>query len=88
MNSQIQRIYAPFTPTQITQLNKFQYNAKQRGSSPDSDSRHPFTCGNSNCIDEHNNRTALLARERGWICPSCAYTQTWAHKFMAEDQTP
>ena len=36
---------------------------------------HPFTC------TVHSD-TPLIAREDGWICPTCAYRQKWAHEFM------
>ena len=26
----------------------------------------------------------LIATPDGWICPSCDYTQDWAHGFMAD----
>ena len=37
---------------------------------------HPVTCGN-NC------RANLIARKDGWHCPTCDYTQSWAHGYMA-----
>lgn len=37
---------------------------------------HPFTCGNDSCRD------ILIAKTSGWVCPSCDYTQNWAHEFM------
>jgi hypothetical protein len=74
MNSQIERIYAPFSQDQVTALNAFQSNPRN----------HPFTCDNPVCIIEDGTSAPLIVRERGWICPSCSYTQNWAHKFMAE----
>jgi len=74
-DTQIERIYAPFAPGQVVALNQFQKSGS-----------HPFTCDNGLCIDEDGSTAALIARERGWICPHCAYTQNWAHKFMAEGQ--
>ena len=37
---------------------------------------HPFTCV---CGDHIN----LIATTDGWVCEKCAYTQDWAHDFMA-----
>jgi ribosomal protein S27AE len=38
---------------------------------------HPFTCV---CGDH----IPLVATKDGWICNKCAYTQKWAHDFMAD----
>jgi hypothetical protein len=35
---------------------------------------HPFTCGKC--------RSDLVAATDGWHCPTCDYTQDWAHDFM------
>lgn len=40
---------------------------------------HPFTCGNEKCRD------VLKATKKGWVCPSCDYTQDWAHEWMLND---
>lgn len=50
---------------------------------------HPFTCANRS--DGGHNRDlgdlgTLVATEDGWICPSCDYTQDWAHPFMADPE--
>lgn len=47
---------------------------------------HPFTCpnrGDGNHREFNGDLGALVATHRGWICPWCAYTQVWAHTFMA-----
>lgn len=37
---------------------------------------HPFTCGNCDNI--------LVPQKSGWYCPTCPYTQSWAHWFMVD----
>lgn len=59
---------APFSPEQVRYLNAYQASG----------AFHPFTCPRP-----HKNRT-LIAQVTGWVCPSCDYTQDWAHKFMAD----
>lgn len=44
---------------------------------------HPFTCGGTTG-DGRDCRHDLVATEDGWVCPACAYTQNWAHDFMAD----
>lgn len=63
----------------ILRLNQWQVGAS-----------HPFTCarrndGNHRCFN--GDIGALVATTRGWICPWCDYTQSWAHEFMMEDAT-
>lgn len=38
---------------------------------------HPFTCPAA-----HDGERDLVATPDGWRCPSCDYTQNWAHSFM------
>jgi len=71
-----------FTPDQVVKLFEHQnpdlnpYNMRPF---------HPFTCANRN---DGNHRSVmgdvgiLIPTVRGWICPFCDYTQTWAHDFM------
>jgi hypothetical protein len=40
---------------------------------------HPFTCPRG-----HGD---LTATPDGWVCSGCAYTQDWAHLFMADQET-
>jgi hypothetical protein len=40
---------------------------------------HPFTCGNGG-----HDHGVLIAKEDGWHCEKCEYTQNWAHGFMAD----
>jgi hypothetical protein len=71
-----ERIEAPFTPPEIVALNVWQRRTD----------RHPFTCGDrgSNLhVDDGHDTGVLVATARGWLCPYCDYTQTWAHAFMA-----
>ena len=59
-------IFAPWTPQQVENLNRWQ-NAGHV---------HPFTCPN-----DHDDRV-LVADEDGWHCPTCDYAQNWAHEWM------
>lgn len=46
---------------------------------------HPFTCanrGDGHHRDIFGDLGALVPTVRGWICPFCDYTQSWAHGFM------
>ena len=63
------KIRAPFTDEQVAALNRYQTET----------TFHEFTCGN-----EHTGERTLVAATDGWICPSCAYTQKWAHQFMLQ----
>jgi hypothetical protein len=40
---------------------------------------HPFTCGHN-----HDGERVLVATLTGMKCPTCDYTQDWAHGFMAD----
>lgn len=69
----IRRIYAPWTPEQVTALNAYQRAG--RG--------HPFTCGG----EQHLGSPSLVAYTDGWRCPQpdgkfCDYRQDWAPTFM------
>jgi hypothetical protein len=64
---------APWTDAQVENLNRWQ----QAGHV------HPFTCPN-----DHAESRVLLAQNDGWHCPSCEYTQTWAHAMMALGPPP
>mgnify|MGYP001241801252 CR=1 FL=1 len=71
-------ITAPFTEAQVTRLNEWQKNKKV----------HPFTCGQCRDADPEfplRDQHELVATEDGWICPTCDYTQDWAHDFMAKE---
>jgi ribosomal protein S27AE len=67
-------IEAPFTEDQVKSLNGYQKSGYC----------HPFTCGNDKCPKPRFEHSILVAKSDGWHCPRCAYTQTWAHKFMAD----
>lgn len=67
----IQQIRAPFTPDQVEQLNRYQNFGFV----------HEFTCANN-----HEGNRVLIASAEGWKCPSCDYTQNWAHAFMADKE--
>ena len=63
------KVVVPFTEDQVESLNKYQVEAMW----------HPFTCAN-----DHHGSDLLVASVEGWKCPSCDYTQDWAHDFMAD----
>lgn len=64
------RIYAPWTEVEVAALNRFQTSGFV----------HEFTC-----IEDHGAASRVLtATADGWRCPSCAYTQNWAHRFMLQ----
>ncbi len=68
---------APWTPDQVARLWKFQTDGKM----------HPFTCrnrGNGKHATIGTDLGMLIPTIRGWACPFCNYTQTWAHDFMVE----
>lgn len=75
-----ERITAPFTPTQVENLNAWQH----------SNIMHPFTCANRG-DGKHGqyagDKGSLVATVRGWICLFCDYQQDWAHDFMAKPST-
>jgi hypothetical protein len=74
-------IRPPWTPEQVKAL-----NAYQRGRL-----MHPFTCphrGDGNHNEELGDLGVLIAHADGWRCPSCGYTQGWAHAFMADPSLP
>ena len=64
------KITAPFTARQVEILNQYQQSGVF----------HPFTCGNR----EHKGDDVLVAKEDGWHCPTCDYTQNWAHEIMVD----
>jgi len=66
-NIQEQKIIKVFTKEEVENLNSYQ----------ESGIFHQFTCGNN-----HDGERNLVATQEGWICPSCDYTQDWAHDFM------
>ena len=79
-----ERVTAPFSLDKVTSLNQYQRSG----------AFHPFTCGR--CRDElgtgawpsdpyqgPRDERLLVATVAGWICPTCNYTQDWAHLFMA-----
>lgn len=65
-----------FTPQQVINLNTYQATAMF----------HPFTCGGDRTGESHGGQAGdggiLVATVRGWICPFCDYTQTWAAGLM------
>lgn len=63
-------IKAPWTPEQVAALNAYQALGFV----------HEFTC-----LEDHGpDSRVLVAATDGWICPSCDYTQDWAHDAMAD----
>lgn len=66
-------VRAPWTESQVENLNIYQNIGIM----------HPFTCGKRDNL--HEKGDLLVATTEGWICPSCDYTQDWAHAFMVDD---
>lgn len=62
-------IKAPWTQEQVDALNAWQKLGYV----------HEFTCPM-----DHPDDRVLTATPAGWICPSCSYTQNWAHDHMAD----
>lgn len=63
-------IKAPWTIDQVHALNAYQRLGYV----------HEFTCAES-----HDGRDRILrATSGGWKCPTCDYTQDWAHEWMAD----
>jgi hypothetical protein len=63
-------IKAPWTPEQVAALNAYQALGYV----------HEFTCPGH----DGDGSRVLVATGAGWICPSCDYTQDWAHDAMAD----
>lgn len=74
------RITAPFTPEQVDGLNTYQKSGVM----------HPFTCRNRDnnhpYESEYGDHGVLRARESGWYCIHCEYTQNWAWAWMADPE--
>lgn len=70
----IQGARPPFTPEQVASLNGYQASG----------AFHPYTCGYDDCPGVNGGHASLIAREDGWHCPACAYTQDWAHATSAD----
>lgn len=66
-------IEAPWTDAQVENLNRWQQCGHV----------HPFTCPN-----HHEASRELIAKNDGWHCPGCEYTQTWAHAMMTLGPPP
>ena len=66
------KIVAPWTRQQVDALNDYQAAGWM----------HPFTCGHCRDTlgtDRGHNERRLVATVEGWRCPTCTYTQDWAH---------
>jgi hypothetical protein len=75
------KITAPWDDATVAALNRWQAAGYV----------HPFTCGGDRSDAAHKAYAAfhgqpdwgiLVATRAGWVCPVCAYHQTWAHDFM------
>lgn len=62
------RLTAPWTPEQVEALNLWQ----------EAGYVHPFMCPGAS----GHSKGRLIAKTDGWHCPTCSYTQDWAHDFM------
>lgn len=79
----LEQIQAPFTATQVRGLNEYQTGTAFGMR------MHPFTCaerGDGHHGEEGGDTGVLIATYEGWVCPSCDYTQDWAHGFMANSR--
>jgi hypothetical protein len=77
----LEKIHAPFTIEAVQTLNEYQTDTGKARQ------MHAFTCaerGDGNHGEEGGDRGTLIATVDGWVCPFCAYTQDWAHGFMAD----
>lgn len=66
---------APWTDEEVAALNAYQEGGWF----------HPFTCGRCRDADPDfplKDEHKLVATNDGWICPTCDYTQDWAHEMM------
>lgn len=72
------KLLAPWTEEQVEALNEYQRDAPMT----------PFTCPNRGYShrfhDDLRDIGVLVATEAGWTCRDCAYTQDWAHPWMAD----
>lgn len=68
-------IAPPWTETEVEVLNGWQRSGVV----------HPFTCRHRG-EDGHGVDDVLVAGPDGWHCPSCDYTQTWAHRYMTDHE--
>jgi len=66
-------IKAPWTPEQVESANAYQTSGVF----------HEFTCGTKE-KQASGSSGAQIATSNGWVCPSCDYTQDWAHDFMLD----
>lgn len=67
------RIHAPWTVWQVAKLIEWQACGWV----------HEFTCGR-----EHGGERSLTPTRDGWRCPTCSYSQYWAHDFMMRGAPP
>jgi hypothetical protein len=84
-----------FTPEQVVRLWQWQFGPWRAPFDAITEENkdlpvhmHPFTCANR---EGHplmaGDNGVLVPTVRGWICPFCSYTQTWAHDFMMKTTT-
>ncbi|KRR21319.1 hypothetical protein CQ14_06630 [Bradyrhizobium lablabi] len=64
---------APWTDEEVVNLNRWQSVGWV----------HEYTCPN-----DHSGSRVLVAGRNGWSCPSCVYTQNWAHPGALEGPPP
>jgi hypothetical protein len=63
-------VHAPWSLEQVIALNDYQRR----------DDFHEYTCAH----DHGEESRVLVATQNGWVCPSCDYTQDWAHKMVLD----
>lgn len=65
----MEKIYAPFEEKIVKALNEWQQTGYV----------HLYTCGTKE-KHKRGDDDVLIPTRQGWKCPSCNYTQNWAHK--------
>lgn len=62
------KVQAPWSSEVVDALNEWQCDQRV----------HPYTCAHRG-DGRHRDEGKLIATPDGWVCPSCTYTQGWAH---------
>lgn len=94
----MEKIYAPWTEEQVDGLNRFQRSGKFHPFTCgiahgdfDPETMEPIKNAALQVNPEWHKSLddVLVATPQGWKCPSCKYTQNWAHDAMVmpEDGT-
>lgn len=68
MSLEAKKVHAPWDRSVVHLLRQHQLNGKY----------HPYICGNRDKHASDLSNDILIPTEKGWVCPSCSYTQDWA----------